>query len=358
MKFKKYYFENYPLNTPFDIRNPRYVLSLDGTDEILEQIVNKPYTLEGDDFENVQLINHLLYIGVLQSRDEKLGLAMPFFTKNDVEVLKNLSKHVAKDISEEIVAHEKYILKIIEQVQNGYSCERNLYHLLCGHIFDGRLFDYLEEKNLVTTHRVHKNGLDYLIVLYEDIKELSAYSEKLLCSYNRYTKNGKGFVSFGDSDGIRKDFYRYSRLKELNVLPAEQRMYFEFSIEDLVENFEMILAGKTVPKEYLEIYNFFGYCDGEKISVPVYDARAFKIAEELYNFVLQIIEKKLTESLTVLSSETRLCAIRHGVQTKDVANEIYHLIFGEVNELLVQNGVVAKPEYLHGEGRFFKAFEI
>ena len=61
-----------------------------GTDEILEQIVNKPYTLEADDFENVQLINHLLYIGVLQSRDEKLGLAMPFFTKNDVEVLKNL----------------------------------------------------------------------------------------------------------------------------------------------------------------------------------------------------------------------------------------------------------------------------
>ena len=41
MKFNKYFFENYPMDTPFDRNNPRYVLALDGVDEILEKIIIK-----------------------------------------------------------------------------------------------------------------------------------------------------------------------------------------------------------------------------------------------------------------------------------------------------------------------------
>ena len=68
-------------------------------------------------------------------------------------------------------------------MNNGYNPEVNLYHLLCGYIFDGKVFDYLEEERLVTTSCVHKTGLDYLVIIYEDVNSLNEYSDQLLCSY-------------------------------------------------------------------------------------------------------------------------------------------------------------------------------
>lgn len=59
----------------------------------------------------------------------------------------------------------------------------------------------------------------------------------------------------------------------------------------------------------------------------------------------------------MLQQEVRLTAVSHGVAVKDIANEIYHLIFGEVNELLVQSGFVSPPPHYPGEGRYFKSFE-
>ena len=42
---------------------------------------------------------------------------------------------------------------------------------------------------------------------------------------------------------------------------------------------------------------------------------------------------------------------------RDIANEIYHLIFGETNEILVRSGLVSTPPYYPGEGRYFRSFE-
>ena len=63
MKFNKYFFENFSTDTPFDMKNPRYVLSLDGVDAILEKlIINRPYSLTIEDFDNAELVKSLLYV--------------------------------------------------------------------------------------------------------------------------------------------------------------------------------------------------------------------------------------------------------------------------------------------------------
>ena len=101
-------------------------------------------------------------------------------------------------------------------MNNGYNPEVNLYHLLCGYIFDGKVFDYL-------------------VIIYEDVNSLNEYSDQLLCSYNRLIREGKGFVSFGDSNGKRKDCYRYLRMKELDQLPDEESRYVEYSVKELID---------------------------------------------------------------------------------------------------------------------------
>lgn len=358
MKFNKYFFENFSTDTPFDIKNPRYVLSLDGVDTILEKlIVSSPYSLAIEDFDNAELVKSLLYVEVLRQKNGKLGIDVPVFIEKDAKVLKELSKRVANSIATELIAHKEQIISIAQCIDNGYTVERNLYHILCGYIFDGLMFDYLEENDLVTTSCVHASGLDYLVILYEDASILNEYSDLLLCSYNRLTINGRGFVSFGDSNGSRKDLYRYRRQNELNLLSEQERAYICHPTEDLIENFKRVADGHEVNSTYMTIYEYFDYCQNGKIVVPIYNSHSYDVANKLYEFVLGIIHEHITDALIAIQNEYRLLAIAHEVKVKDIANEIYHLIFGEVNELLIESGLILSPPYVQGEGRYFKSFE-
>lgn len=81
---KNIFFDNFTSDTNFDVKNPRYVLSLDGIGSILERlIVNKPYSLSIDDFEDKDLVRMLLYVDVLKQKDEKLCIGVPFFIEKD-----------------------------------------------------------------------------------------------------------------------------------------------------------------------------------------------------------------------------------------------------------------------------------
>lgn len=358
MQFNIYYYENYPIDTPFDMNNPRCVMSMRGIDDVLEKIIsNEPYTLTVNDLSDVEIVRALLHIEVLQQKDGKLGMAVPFFTEKDEKILKELSKKSARAIASIMLEQKEQIINIIQGVNNGYEPDVNLYHLLCGYIFDGLMFDYLEKEGLITTSCIHKTGLDYLVIVYEDVSALTEYSNQLLCSYNRLMRNGKGFVSFGDSNGKRKDLYRYMRMKELGELSDKEKMYVKHPITELIANFENVLDGKTVDEEYMEVYEYFGYCKDGKVNVPVYNDYCYEVADRLYSFILKNIRVPLVEALSIMQDEKRLSTISHGVTVKDIANEIYHLIFGEVNELLVQSGLITAPIFVHGEGRYLKSFE-
>ena len=107
----------------------------------------------------------------------------------------------------------------------------------------------------------------------------------------------------------------------------------------------------------MAIYEYFDYCQNGKIIVPIYNSYSYDVANKLYEFVLGIIHEHITDALIAIQNESRLLAIAHEVKVKDIANEIYHLIFGEVNELLIESGLILSPPYVQGEGRYFKSFE-
>ena len=337
--------------------NPRWVLNQNCVDAIIENVVTtEPYTLSINQLGNEDLVKSLLQIDVLQLHGDKLGMNVPFFLEKDVKSLKMLSGKVANDIFSILSGCQNSIKDIIGHIDNGFHSELNIYHLLCAYIFDGLMFDFLEQNNLVETTNIHKSGLDYLVVLYEDNAELDKYSNQLLCSYNCLIVNEHGFVSFGDSNGNRNDFYRYYCQKDLNQLPKKQIDISTYSKEDLIDNFEKLVSGEYVEEQFIQIYDHFGYCKDGKIIVPVYDGIAFQQAKVLYEFILDKIKNPLVDTLNLIS-KTDLSAISHGINSKCVANEIYHIIFGEVNEMIVNSGLAANPPYYEGEGRYLKSFE-
>lgn len=202
MEFDKFYFENDSFVQSLKQSYPRYVLALDGIDEILEKLIlHPPFSLTQNDFKNQKLVKLLLQAEVIKEKNSFLGLAVPVFIEKDLNALKSLSKKIASQIVSCLVEHQSQLFRIVDKLDPQFTYQRHLYHLLCGKIFDGKMFEFLEDNHLVMTSKILSSGIDCLVIIYEKSALLEKYSSKLLCSFNRYTQNGHGFVSFGDCDG-------------------------------------------------------------------------------------------------------------------------------------------------------------
>ena len=190
--------------------------------------------------------------------------------------------------------------------------------------------------------------------MYEKSNSLNTYSNKLLCSYNRLKTHYGVFSSFGDCDGNRNDFYRQFMLQNTH----QSDKIIKYSPDELGLAFHSLILGNKISENLISIFNQKGYTKNGIINIPVYYSDDFKVGDEISKIVIDACSQILIECLNLLSREQNLLSIQHNVDIRDIANEIYHLIFGTVNELLVQHNIVAQPEYHPDEGRYLKSYEI
>jgi len=231
-------------------------------------------------------------------------------------------------------------------------------------VFDGDFFSCLEARGAVATGRIHPGGLDYLTVIYETCPELESYANGLLCSYNRFMGNGIALQSFGDAAGDRLDLYRFSRLVETGKLPETFQPVLPLwnrlagGKESLLEQVRQLTQQGTCTQEALEILTAFGYARDGHICVPVYEACHREILREMTALVDDRLGKAFSDTLFRLSSHTDITAVRHGIPAGEIANELYHLLFGTVNEILVRQGYAARPDFIPGQGRYLRSIQL
>ncbi|MBE5905459.1 MAG: hypothetical protein E7277_01525 [Lachnospiraceae bacterium] len=357
MEFDVYYYENFDY-TPVYKDNPRYVMSQDEVFAFLTEIAEKkPYSLMTENCLKADLLEQLIHIGALTEKDGRIGFDCPIFVEKDYENLQWLSQQAALAIVDALALRLGSLKRLVKKIENGFSEKVNLYHLLCGQIFDGYMFDFLEKEGVVTTSKVNPSGLDYLMVLYEQSEKLQKYSNGLLCSYNRLATTRGVFSSFGDAAGNRRDFYRHIRRMETGNLTEEERAIRIPDREVLAIQYERLLDGYDVAETYKTIFDYFGYTKDGVPCVPIYDSLARYVVEEMYEDMLPEVKKPLLGALNQIKDCKELLANKHQVPVADIANELYHLIFGEVNEQLVRRGFVERPVYYEGQGRYLKCYE-
>ncbi|NOQ23714.1 MAG: hypothetical protein GQ565_13840 [Candidatus Aegiribacteria sp.] len=63
-------------------------------------------------------------------------------------------------------------------------------------------------------------------------------------------------------------------------------------------------------------------------------------------------------AVTGLAPLDDLTSVLHGIDEKEIANELWHQVFGNINEYLVREGILLTPEHKIGEGRYFQALYI
>lgn len=90
-----------------------------------------------------------------------------------------------------------------------------------------------------------------------------------------------------------------------------------------------------------------------------YNFEKTSILKELSDIILSNIipiVKDVFNNFEVNASE--LTSVRHKVDPKEIANELWHQIFGATNEYLVKEGFVVCPDTYEGEGRYLRSFTI
>lgn len=368
-EFEYFLFENFDAdeesNNPY---NPRNFLGNE-TDAILTEVAQYPvnacsYNRSCEKY-STQLIRKLIDGGVLRPSGTALAFDCPIFLREDAAVLHTEIVSKASALVDLLDNSMTVIRDCCGKIGNGFPVELNLYHILCGMVFDGGFFEYLSGMGALATSRQHPSGLDYLSVIYEKCEELQTLSDGLLCSYNRFVNAKCSLQSFGDAQGNRFDFYRFFRLMEHGTLPDK----FKDS-EPLVvglggvnkdslldEVVSMVQTGRCDPA-VMTLLELFGYAQDGAICVPVYTPEHKKYIAEIESVVEKCIGNAMSDTLIELTGSIDITAVRHGVNRMEIANELYHIVFGSINEELAARGIVAAPKYIPGEGRYYKSIEI
>lgn len=367
--FSYFLFENFDADSESENPgNPRQVIN-NLADTILSRVADfPPLTCSAkrlrDEF-GTGAVNQLITAGVFREKDGQIAYDTPIFFTEDVPVLKSFSYTAAAPLSDRLWKLRDKLWDIVREINNGFDPQTNLYHILCGMIFDGFFFDWLEQRGVVAVSRIHPSGLDYLSVIYEDCPKLKQFSDGLLCSYNRLTDGKIALESFGDADGNRFDFYRCFRLREEGYLPGRFKQAGELlrklpngkERQFLLEGTRSLLQGNGCPPECLAVLELFGYTKNGKICVPVFSQTDEPIITRLAALIEENLYDEVSNALREAQSNLEITAIRHGVPSGEIANELYHILFGGINEELVKRGLTAAPPYKPGEGRFLQCIE-
>ena len=364
-RFSYFLFENFdPAEASDDPGNPRLFLR-DTADGLLSRIVDgcepeRTFAAVCARF-GADLTERLLAGGILRREGETLFLDTPLFLAEDAGPITAFCTDAASRLAGLLTEKKREFQALAEELQNGFSAEVNLYHVVCGMCLDGLFLDRLSSLGLLSEGRPHASGLDYLAVIYEKCPELDRFSDGLLCSWNRLADEDCALQSFGDGNGDRMDCYRYFRLRELGWLTERyaeaDRLLAGMTEAELLQAAKALLTGQPADPLLAAALEFFGYASGGRICVPVYG----KAQQETVAKIEALLEQTLLEPVSALLADADrlpITAAEHGVPRAELANELWHVLFGSINEALVQTGFAAAPLSRPGEGRYLQSVEI
>lgn len=381
----------------YDNYNPAYVCNKEYTSEILYLIArNEPFSLNEceiakllDVKEDVvkSAINNLELINAIEVKNNTYRIKFPAFLQEDVIEMEGYIDNIGEIIGKKIMQMKDLLYKKVLELKCSkyHSFERILYHIICDKIFDGTAFEFFTERNIFCSSKIQPGNRDYIIVAYEDSYLVEKYSNKILCSSNNYRSSGFNYNSFGDSNGQRKDMFRFIRLTQKSVNKASQFDDINISYNKILDNmnkemafecgilicniinqnikYNQLSAKEKNLAQFLEKLEYISINtndDSISVAVPIfYDFEIVTVIKDLSDIILinifQIVEE-VFENFEI--NALKLTSVKHNVDIKEIANELWHQIFGATNEYLVREGFVSTPDSIYGQGRYLKSLTI
>ena len=379
----------------FDKNNPFYLYKQKWAAEILFEIANaKSYELTkydiasklGTDPDDLkELLSDMERIGMVMMKEDKYSVSFFVILEKDLPIIDNLSRSIALRLSQKILKHKQeiqdYASKIKCLAEFGYG--RILYHVIGCDFFDGSSFFELSKRDILSISKPQYDNRDYILIGFEQNEVVACSSDKILCSRNSKRAGRVEFASFGDSNGNRQDMYRFMRQVITQLIDVTPNLSLNSSYISILEQHNQHLAqscAELITKVFYGEKSVLSFSDDEKdalkfleelnyieinesdevgVVVPVFDGDDAKVIDDISNYLIDLIGDDLAMELSNFQVKLQgLSALSHGVDEKEIANGLWHQVFGEINENLVLEGFFASPESRTGEGRYFQAIYI
>ncbi|MBD8047178.1 hypothetical protein [Clostridium faecium] len=396
MKNKKLNFYFFGDIGTYDKFNPAYACNKEYASEILYIIASyKPFSIckfeimkklniEENKFDDV--ISSLKLINAIDENEKGYKINFPAFLEKDIVNMDKYLNNIGEVIGDKIISLKKIICEKLSSLTNYriFTNERLLYHIICDKIFDGTAFDFFEAKKVFCTSKLQKGNRDYITVAYEDSSVVDKCSNKLLCSSNNYRAGDFIFNSFGDLNGARKDVYRFFRVVQKGLENSSPFYDLNLSYIKVIDDVNKDIAkrcGELIYDAYNNSINYKQLTNQDKnlikflseinyitindesksisVNIPIFKSNDKVIINEISDIILSNIFSIVEDTFENFERNAPdLTGVIHKVDIKEIANELWHQIFGSANEYLVKKSFVYKPEYISGEGRYLRSLYV
>lgn len=125
----------------------------------------------------------------------------------------------------------------------------------------------------------------------------------------------------------------------------------------LSEVLSLVQTGQCAPAT-MNLLERFSYMQNGNIFVPIYTPEHRKYIMEIEGIIEKCLGAAMSRTLNDLATSIDFTAVKHGVNRLEIANELYHILFGSINEELVLRKIAADPLPIPGEGRNFRCIEV
>lgn len=364
----------------FDEFNPRFVMEQKYTKTIISLIsVKPPFYYDFDkllgklntDKKTLQYsLNLLKNISAIDEKSDCFCLNFPFFLDCDIKTLQLIIFNLLNKNKNTLLNKIEGLKDKLFELYPNIKLETSLYHLLCGKIFDGLMFDYLEEKGLLKQSYIQKDNRDYMLIGYQNSHKCNKFNADLFCSFNNAKYLNNSLTSFGNASGERLDYFRYFKCREKNNIHGKfAKIHSHFQDEantDIVKNSLSnildLLGGKQISdNKYLEVLKFTNYVDkSNNIIVPIFDNYIVKI-NKLYEEVKKELGPIITDILNEFKIQilaSNITCLKHNVPIEQLCNELWHTFFGLLNKFLIKEKIVATPQQFFKQGKYLKCIYL
>ena len=199
-----FYFDN-DLGS-FDEFNPRFVMEQKFANDILSLIAIKPpfyydiTNLATKLKTNINVlekpINLLKNISAITEKSGNFCLNFPFFLDKDINTMKSIVLMLFKKNHATLINGVQSLTKQLIELYPSIKIKLSLYHLLCGKIFDGLMFNYLEQQGLLKQSYIQNDNRDFMLIGYQNSNICNKFNANLYCSFNNAKYKDNSLTSF------------------------------------------------------------------------------------------------------------------------------------------------------------------
>jgi len=307
-------------------------------------------------------LERMLKLGMIKQLNGKIAINFSVFLEDDIDCINKFTTVSAKIIVEDIMNIKESLVNQASKIScsQDFGVSRILYHVICDRILDGTALDYFSEEELFITSKKQFDNRDYILIGYQDSDLLFNYNANILCSSNKSFSKKFIFNSFGDAVTDRVDMYRFSRKLESNnddpkfnsLIEKYRNLDYE-NFEDFINDCSALLDGVIkehpvhkpeiedilIDLNYLKVYENNIY-----LNVPYFNEDDMDVISEISKLILNTVAPTVRASFESLTEYHDLTPIKFGINKFEVANELWHQLFGVINEGLIKKDLIENPD--------------